>query len=429
MIDANLHADYSSCVQPALKNLDAARRDNNACRWLVLADDLSGAAECAAAFATPRRPVLLRLDPQLAGDEGQNDAPATVWDLGSRNAGFLVAPALTGLLPESARVYIKVDSLLRGRWAELLAQLHRMAGRPILLCPALPRLGRGVRDGLLQLSPFEEERIGAAHQGLPIASALETAGLSVGCLGISRNSAPSAIDAGIEASIAQHAVAIVNAETDSELDMLAASVRSARLRPFICGSAGLLNAIARLFASSTALGSPAASSPDGDDAIDALASPLGVLVGSLTPPARIQLDRLSAASGVGIEYWSKEQGWTGSADADGSQALRLLATSAVTASTDANLLIAKPFALAASRRLGGVRTIVATGGETARALCDVMGVKALAVVGEIEAGVCLARIPGEPERLLVLKSGSFGDEDTLLRLACRGPLASTREKS
>jgi 4-hydroxythreonine-4-phosphate dehydrogenase len=68
---------------------------------------------------------------------------------------------------------------------------------------------------------------------------------------------------------------------------------------------------------------------------------------------------------------------------------------------------------------------VATGGETARALCDALGIGQIDVLGQVEPGVSLARMstPGGVLHL-VLKSGSFGDPGTLVRVARMGGLLS-----
>jgi uncharacterized protein YgbK (DUF1537 family) len=64
---------------------------------------------------------------------------------------------------------------------------------------------------------------------------------------------------------------------------------------------------------------------------------------------------------------------------------------------------------------------VATGGETARALCDALELTQLDILGQIEPGVCLARLPlPGGTKYLVIKSGSFGDPATLVRIARQG---------
>jgi uncharacterized protein YgbK (DUF1537 family) len=52
--------------------------------------------------------------------------------------------------------------------------------------------------------------------------------------------------------------------------------------------------------------------------------------------------------------------------------------------------------------------IVATGGDTANALCNMLGVQALEILGEVEAGIPIMRVLGEQSLPLVTKAGGFG---------------------
>jgi uncharacterized protein YgbK (DUF1537 family) len=52
--------------------------------------------------------------------------------------------------------------------------------------------------------------------------------------------------------------------------------------------------------------------------------------------------------------------------------------------------------------------IVATGGDTANALCNALGAQALEILGEVEAGIPVMRILGEGSLPLVTKAGGFG---------------------
>jgi 4-hydroxythreonine-4-phosphate dehydrogenase len=81
-----------------------------------------------------------------------------------------------------------------------------------------------------------------------------------------------------------------------------------------------------------------------------------------------------------------------------------------------------------AKRIARVGGLVATGGETARALLTAAGLAGLRLGGEVETGVpwglgfgTLARI-GDRKRVLpiVTKAGAFGDADTLVR--CRQAL-------
>jgi len=61
-------------------------------------------------------------------------------------------------------------------------------------------------------------------------------------------------------------------------------------------------------------------------------------------------------------------------------------------------------------REGRVSGIVATGGDTANALCNALGAQALEILGEVEAGIPIMRLIGEGTLLLVTKAGGFGSQ-------------------
>jgi 3-dehydrotetronate 4-kinase len=69
----------------------------------------------------------------------------------------------------------------------------------------------------------------------------------------------------------------------------------------------------------------------------------------------------------------------------------------------------------------GVRRLVVAGGETAGAVVDGLGVKALKIGPPIDPGVPWTLSLGEPELLLALKSGNFGAPDFFIKAFERAP--------
>jgi uncharacterized protein YgbK (DUF1537 family) len=63
------------------------------------------------------------------------------------------------------------------------------------------------------------------------------------------------------------------------------------------------------------------------------------------------------------------------------------------------------YRLIQDNRISGV---VATGGDTANALCNVMGAQALEILGEVEAGIPIMRLVADVSLPLVTKAGGFG---------------------
>lgn len=377
-------------------------------RTVVIADDLSGAAECAAEFAQPGMPILLHLaqNPDLGG------GPVVVWDVDARDATPTLLPEMVRTINCSRRAYVKIDSLLRGNWAALVAAIVQKTPRPTVMCSALPRLGRGMREGFVDLAPIcTALEQGLAHYASSAIEELALAGVQAGHYLLSTGT-DADIREGLLAALGCNSVTVIDARTDAELDTLARALESLPTHYTAIGSAGLAAALARVMTvplSRCALGTM---------------SSMAVLVGSRTGQAREQLAQLSMESGEAVCWWSGSPG-RGIAPAVGARdrSLHLFSTCLEASATPGGPHLTRRFVDEVLTNLPVVDCFVATGGETARALCDVLGVAQLTVLGQIESGVSLARmaLPGGP-RHLVLKSGSFGDSDTLVRVARLGGL-------
>ena len=59
----------------------------------------------------------------------------------------------------------------------------------------------------------------------------------------------------------------------------------------------------------------------------------------------------------------------------------------------------------------GLQRLVVAGGETAGAVIDALEIEAIRIGPEIAPGVPWVATLAEPRRLLVLKSGNFGDRE------------------
>src|SRR5689334_5250401 len=121
---------------------------------LVLADDLSGAAEVAGGFLGRDTELTLRLG------SGSVEFGVTVVDLNTRtmtatDAARTVAEALENI-PAGIRVVKKIDSLLRGHIGAEVAVLAERG--PVIVAAALPALYRRVEDGVLHVgdTPLHE---------------------------------------------------------------------------------------------------------------------------------------------------------------------------------------------------------------------------------------------------------------------------------
>src|SRR4051794_34330607 len=123
-------------------------------RWLILADDLTGAADCAIAFA--RRGYQAVVSWGHATNTSHRDAGVWAHDAASRGLSAEAAAArhldlLAGFRMSGRALLKKIDSTLGGQpAAEIAATLAHLKSSPPRLCvlaPAFPATGRTVIDG------------------------------------------------------------------------------------------------------------------------------------------------------------------------------------------------------------------------------------------------------------------------------------------
>lgn len=61
-----------------------------------------------------------------------------------------------------------------------------------------------------------------------------------------------------------------------------------------------------------------------------------------------------------------------------------------------------------------VERLVLTGGDTAKSVCNQLGVHGLTLRGEVEPGLPISTLPGDPVRMVITKAGAFGSEESLV---------------
>lgn len=213
------------------------------------------------------------------------------------------------------------------------------------------------------------------------------------------------------------AAVVVDADSDEDL---AAVVRGARSAPFptlLVGSGGLARPLGRHLSAS---GGQASVAPT-------LAGPALFVVGSYANESRRQRAVL-ASHGVEEVLLTRET----SDDLDSATLRQKLARGNSVLSPDPDIPIDRLRAARVADSLGSVthsvldvvRTLVVTGGETARAILGKSAISQLTVRGELEPGLVLYHLDAL-DLDLVTKAGAFGDTDVLLR--CH--LATQRKES
>ena len=401
---------------------------------VIIADDLTGAADCGIACAAAGLETLVVL-----GETGaSHDAEVLSVDADTRGRSEADAVAETARLTHlhaapGRRVFRKLDSTLRGHVGAELAAMHaaRAAdGAPgtIILAPAFPATKRFTVGGhqLLDGTPLEHTEIWQ-REGIPhtahIPSMLARAGLRTAHLTLDALRGGDAT-AALAALAATHDAVVCDAESEADLRAIAAA--SAPLGPntIWAGSAGLARHLPAAIGIGHAAPAPSVAPADG---------PILFVVGSVSRVSRAQVARLQQDSEIELVTvppavlragpahpdWLAQNQALDAAIGSGRDVIALLGA-------EANVDLAEGLALCHAlaemvaphaQRIGA---LVSTGGETARAVLLAFGTGGLKLMGEVEPGVPLSVTEGPRALPVVTKAGAFGTPDTLAQ--CRATL-------
>ncbi|MDT0541663.1 four-carbon acid sugar kinase family protein [Streptomyces lonegramiae] len=380
---------------------------------VALADDLSGAAETACALGGPVRLSLSAVD--VAGTAAAHDL---VVDLDTRHLPVAEAEHAVRTALRAARsgpprlLYKKVDSQLRGHLAAEAAS-YAEGAEAVVIAPALPVARRTVTGGVVRVNGVPLHRTdgwraerASAPRSLPEA----LSGLPVRTVPLDVvRSEPAALDAEFRRIAASGAHPAPDAETDADLDAVAAA--ALRLGPGfrLLGSGGLAAALGRALPRPAAAAPPPAPTQDG--------TPLLFVVGTAEPGAVAQIARLTAigAHHVPLDPADLAAGTVRLPSHAAAPALAVLSIdgSAGPRPGAGRALSTALGALAAA--YPGRPDLVMTGGETARTTLDALGIGELQPLGQIHHGAVHSRTPDG--RHVVTRPGSYGAEDSLLRIA------------
>jgi uncharacterized protein YgbK (DUF1537 family) len=123
--------------------------------WFILADDLTGAADSAIAFARRRLPAKViwgEARPEDHADVIVLACDAATRELDAARAARRHGDTVRRFLRPGMHIFKKIDSTLRGNPAEEIAAMLDViqAQEPrvrVVMAPAFPATGRTVRDG------------------------------------------------------------------------------------------------------------------------------------------------------------------------------------------------------------------------------------------------------------------------------------------
>ncbi|MCF3935479.1 4-hydroxythreonine-4-phosphate dehydrogenase PdxA [Acuticoccus sp. M5D2P5] len=379
----------------------------------ILADDLTGAADCAVAFAR-----TAHVEVRLGAPDGSAPRRAGVvaYDLDTRDAP--AASALSALERALAAVgdrgvrVLKIDSTLRGHIEDGVAAMARAGGAgPVIVNPAFPALGRTFEGGCARLGGVlvEETAFGRSQHLAPGASDL-SARLAARGLRVAPLSLATVRGGGLSEAIraADCDILLPDAVDERDLDAIARAALDVDASARLVGSGGIARGLAPLVA-----GAP----EHGDDAD--FAGPILWVIGSATGISRTQAARIEC----GERVVASPSGAIAPPDAArlaatlaaGGDAIVTLSPATGGDGLDPALLDAMVAGLPAMLPTGA--SLVLTGGATARRILTAYGVAAVRLIGEIEPGVPFGEADGPAGPLrIVLKAGGFGTDDTFVRI-------------
>jgi D-threonate/D-erythronate kinase len=358
-------------------------------RLRLLADDLTGALDAAAQFVPLTGPVAVPLDDRAVAA----DAAAIAFDSASRElsedaAAWRIA-VLAPLLATPGIAFKKLDSLLRGHVAaELAACLATREFAHCIIAPAFPAQRRVTRNG----HQFAWDAGRATWGEVPVDLRGELAHRGYR-LTLARPGDP--LPAG---------VSLWDAKDDDDLAAIVAAGRAAATSVLWCGSAGLAGALAG--------GAPPPA--------PALAHPIVACIGSNHPAMELQLAAIDERCRVTLRDGTDR----GTARAAIGERLVRHGAAAVTVALPTGLDRAS-----AARRIDAAfaelvrelprpATLLASGGETLRAIALALGAVRLDVAGQLLPGIPYSVLRGGrwDGLSVVSKSGAFGDRLLLTNL-------------
>lgn len=333
----------------------------------IVADDLTGALDAAAPFASRGLHTEIALTVG-AIPEALNEHPQVVSiNVGSRELDAARAQKATAAalaaLPPGTRLFKKVDSRLKGN---IEAELDVTPFHAALFAPAIPDFGRIVKAGHVQGFGVD----------IPIS---------------------------IAEKLGRHArrMTIPDVATPQEMnDWLQSSQQSGA--DLLIGARGLAEALAHQM--SGGADAFAADIPPG---------PGLFVIGSRDPITLAQIEELRATCRP--RYMPAPNGRLANAIADGSLITLVQAVpgAAPTNSQEVSRLLAESVFPALTEVAS---TLLLSGGATAEAVLEKMGITRFRLVGECMPGLGLAHADG---RCIIAKSGGFGQPGTLREIADR----------
>jgi uncharacterized protein YgbK (DUF1537 family) len=401
-------------------------------RLVIVADDLTGAADTGACFASAGFATVIPLSDTAIPNADVVVLSTDSRDLSASDAAQAVTAAMArmtsarrggskrGSDADSVLIYKKIDSALRGHPRdELLAAMEATGARRALVAPAFPAEGRTTVGGRQHIDgvPVESTEFGGAGAVSDLTALFETdQGPPVRLLDLATlRGQPDALWRLLRDD--SDGLVVADAELDDDLMTLSRAVAGGRLQLF-CGSAGFARQLARAL--------PLTRNPRPRSKVIHGSGPILIVAGSQHEATARQIQVLRD-SGVPIVRPDQSLIDDPATPLDSTviEVATHLAAGRPVALTTLGLascplggffvttrlgqIVAAP---AVSSQVGG---LVLTGGDVAAAVSRALGTTALWLEGEITPGMPHGVLEGGRlhARPIATKAGSFGDDNAL----------------
>lgn len=411
-------------------------------RCVIVADDLTGAADASAPLADQGLRVCIApwseaSVPTLRGllkgpwdvvvaETDSREVPAAIAGARVSAVAREIARARAAAPPPGPWIVKKIDSLLRGPVAAEVSALRTDLGTDdVVIAPALPSLGRTTEDGIQCWDgrPVDLPRVDGAGSRLAA-----DADVARAC------GHPGAMLVPTGGGLPEGGVRVCDARTESDLERLAAAIAGGATRPLLVCSSGLLGALGPHIGRAVTSARARTRRDPGPTLVISLSptAPARRQVAHLNahprtqtvvlPVAAAAADPAAAAEGLrnrlGTALDGSAESWTvvltveeHEPDPSGTHREAILAT-----------------VRTALRLLTLPQAVVLNGGDTARVLLDAKGVGTLEVLAREAHGAAAVRTDSGMD--LVMKSGSFGPDSALADLvqaSIPGPVRAPAE--
>lgn len=402
-------------------------------RILMLADDLSGAADCGMACVNAGLKVVVT----LGAPSGPMTTDVVAIDADTRGLGAsAAAERMRQLVQRYARdpgllLFKKIDSTLRGHLGQELATVLEarrvVVPRSVaIMAPAFPAYGRTTVEGkhYVHGKPLHETAVWETEDTLResyipdmlYGSGLRCASLNLALVRGSRKR----FDRAVADSADRADVIVCDAATDDDLRAIAAAAARLQGRAVWVGSAGLAHELPGAIGLALSEADAVAQLPE-------TAGSTLFVVGSTSRTTSQQVAELLSASDICVIVVPPEVLLEGAEGAKWAgftsrlvEAVKLERDMILMCSNDTKVEVIDRQRLSQSlgemseTLRGKVGALVLSGGETARKVLDRWGVMNLQIYGELERGVSISSTVVDATRpvTVITKAGDFGQRNT-----------------